>query len=422
MTKAGLDFDVVIVGAGPSGSVAAALLCAKGYRVHIVEKQHFPRFSIGESLLPQCMEFLEEANLLSAVNSAAERLAFQFKAGAAFARGDNYTDFNFAHKFSPGHASTFQVQRAGFDHLLAIEAEKQGAGIAWGHEIIAIDIAGDYPTLDAKDEQGNPYSISAAFVLDASGFGRILPRLLKLDRPSRFPPRTSLFTHIEDNFDAVEFDRDKIRIVIHCEHQDVWFWVIPFANGRSSLGVVAKQKFYDGMSEDLTKCLRDIIAGDPSLNHLLRNAVYDTPVRKITGYSADVSSLHGKGFALLGNAGEFLDPVFSSGVTIAMKSASMAANLVDKQLRGNEVDWENEFSKPLRAGVNTFRVFVEAWYDGRLQDIIFASNQSDGVRQMICSILAGYAWDLNNPYVKKSAQRINTLADICRQQNQRSAM
>jgi len=147
----------------------------------------------------------------------------------------------------------------------------------------------------------------------------------------------------------------------------------------------------------------------------LRHSEFDTPVRKITGYSADVSSLSGKGFALLGNAGEFLDPVFSSGVTIAMKSASMAAKLLDKQLQGNSVDWEKEYSDPLRFGVNTFRTFVEAWYDGRFQDIIFAPNQSNSIREMICSVLAGYAWDANNPYVKNSERRINTLANICRQ-------
>ena len=415
MNIASSNFDVVIIGAGPSGSVAAALLCAKGYTVKIIEKQHFPRFSIGESLLPQCMEFLEQANMLSAVNNAAAELGFQFKNGAAFVRGDSYSDFNFAHKFTPGYSNTFQVQRAGFDHLLAIEAEKQGANITWGHEITAINLNGDRPVLDAKDEQGNTYQVSAAFVLDASGFGRILPRLLSLDRPSAFPPRTSLFTHIKDNFVAEEFDREKIRVVIHSQHRDVWFWVIPFSNGRCSLGVVAKQDFFQGMNEDLTLALQNIIAQEPGLKHLLRHSEFDTPVRKITGYSADVSSLSGKGFALLGNAGEFLDPVFSSGVTIAMKSASMAAKLLDKQLQGNSVDWEKEYSDPLRFGVNTFRTFVEAWYDGRFQDIIFAPNQSNSIREMICSVLAGYAWDANNPYVKNSERRINTLANICRQ-------
>lgn len=416
MSQAELDCDVAIIGAGPAGAVAAGLLCQKGYTVNIIEKQYFPRFSIGESLLPQCMAFLEQADMLPAVEQAASQHNFQFKNGAAFARGENYSAFNFAEKFSPGHATTFQVVRADFDHILAKEAEKQGAKINWGHEVTEINVNGAHPVVSAKNPEGFTYQLSSRFILDASGFGRILPRLLDLDRPSTFPSRTSLFTHIEDNFEAGEFDREKIRVVIHSNHKDVWFWLIPFANGRCSLGVVAQEEFYQNLSEDPEEALKSIINNEPNIKKLLRKAKFDTPVRKITGYSADVSSLYGNGFALLGNAGEFLDPVFSSGVTIAMKSASLAANLLDKQFKGETVDWENDYSEPLRFGVNTFRTFVEAWYDGRFQDIIFSSNQSDSIREMICSILAGYAWDTNNPYVKKSERRINALAEICRQQ------
>jgi len=414
MNKPVVDFDVVIIGAGPAGSVAGAILVNKGYRVHILERQHFPRFSIGESLLPQCMEFLEEANMLAAVQASADELNFQFKNGAEFARGQEHTEFDFRQKFSQGWGTTYQVQRAGFDHLLAQQAEQQGVSIAWGHEITGADMAGEYPVLSAKTEEGEAYKLSAQFVLDASGFGRVLPRLLKLDRPSSFPSRSSLFTHIEDNIPSEEFTRDKIRVTIHPEYKDVWYWLIPFSGGRASLGVVARSEFFEGKSEDLSERLQGIISQDPTLKKLLRNAKFDTPVRQISGYASDVSSLWGKGFALLGNAGEFLDPVFSSGVTIAMKSASLACSVLDTQFRGNDVDWENDYSVPLRKGIDTFRVFVDAWYDGRFQDIIFAKKQSPEIREMICSILAGYAWDTANPYVKDSERRMNTLAELCK--------
>ncbi|GAB1267573.1 NAD(P)/FAD-dependent oxidoreductase [Aurantivibrio infirmus] len=414
MNKPVVDFDVVIIGAGPAGSVAGTILVNKGYRVHIVERQHFPRFSIGESLLPQCMTFLEEANMLAAVQASADELGFQYKNGAEFVRGAAKTEFDFRQKFSQGWGTTYQVQRAGFDHLLSQQAEQQGVSIAWGHEITGADMDGDYPILSAKTEAGEAYQLSAQFVLDASGFGRILPKLLQLDRPSNFPSRSSLFTHVEDNIPADQFIRDKIRITIHPEHKDVWFWLIPFSSGRSSLGVVARSEFFEDKSEDLSERLQLIISQDPTLKKLLSNAKFDTPVRQISGYASDVSSLWGKGFALLGNAGEFLDPVFSSGVTIAMKSASLASAALDKQFRGDEVDWENEYSVPLRKGVDTFRVFVDAWYDGRFQDIIFAEKQSPEIREMICSILAGYAWDTTNPYVKDSERRMNTLAELCK--------
>ncbi len=408
------DIDVLIVGAGPSGSVAGALLVQKGYRVHIVEKQHFPRFSIGESLLPQCMAFLEEANMLDAVVSSADQLGFQFKNGAAFVRDETYTDFNFSEKFSEGPSTTYQVQRAAFDHLLAQDAEAKGVTIAWGHEITSINIEGEKPVLGARDEDGKEYELQCRYVLDASGFGRILPRLLDLNRPSEFPVRSSLFTHIQDNIAPDEFDREKIRVTIHPDHKDVWFWLIPFSGGRCSLGVVAKNDFFDAFPENSEERLLTIISQVPSLKKLLRNATFDTDVRQITGYSSDVTSLWGNNFALLGNAGEFLDPVFSSGVTIAMKSASMAAKLLDRQFQGEIIDWETEYGEPLRAGVDAFRVFVEAWYDGRFQDIIFAPKQSPQIREMICAILAGYAWDIKNPYVKDSERRMNTLAELCR--------
>jgi len=407
------NIDVVIIGAGPSGSVAGALLVQKGYRVHIVEKQHFPRFSIGESLLPQCMEFLEEANMIDALHSSADQLEFQFKNGAAFARGETYTDFNFAEKFSEGPTTTYQVRRADFDHLLAQESEKKGVTITWGHEITSINVDGERPVLGARDEDGKDYELQCRYVLDASGFGRVLPRLLDLNRPSKFPVRSSLFTHVEDNMVPEEFDREKILITIHPDHKDVWFWLIPFSDGRSSFGVVAKNEFFDSLPKDSEERLQTIIAQVPSLKKILRNAKFDTPVRQITGYSSDVTSLWGNNFALLGNAGEFLDPVFSSGVTIAMKSASMVSSLLDRKFKGETIDWEKEYGEPLRAGVDTFRVFVEAWYDGRFQDIIFAPKPTIKIREMICSILAGYAWDIKNPYVKDSERRMNALAEVC---------
>lgn len=406
--------DIVIVGAGPSGSVVAALLNAKGYRVKIIERQRFPRFTIGESLLPQCMEFLEEANLLQAVHDNAGKYNFQFKNGAAFARGDESSEFDFRQKFSPGWGTTYQVQRAYFDQVLAEEAERQGADIIWGHTLVNIEFDGTDSTLTIEDEDGQPYTMKTRFLLDASGFGRVLPRLLDLDRPSNFPVRRAVFSHVEDRIPEGAFDREKILITVHHQHTDVWFWLIPFSHGRCSFGVVARQEFYDNFSTEPDQRLREILATDPRLAKLLENAVFDTPAREIGGYASNVTTLWGPGFALLGNAGEFLDPVFSSGVTIAMKSASLAAGLVDRQLRGESVDWEAEYAQPLRAGVNTFRAFVEAWYDGRFQDIVFATNSSAEVRAMISSILAGYAWDTNNPYVKDSEHRINVLSELCR--------
>lgn len=400
--------EVLIVGAGPSGSVAAALLRQQGRQVLVIEREQFPRFSIGESLLPQSMEYLEQAGMLRAVVEA----GFQFKNGAAFMQGDRYTDFDFRDKHSDGWGTTYQVQRADFDHVLAKEAERAGAQIRYRHEVTAIDLEREKPLITVKDPDGKVYQIEAGFLLDASGFGRILPRLLKLETPSNFPVRGAIFTHIEDGI-TQGFDRNKILVTIHPQHTDVWFWTIPFAGGRCSLGVVAETSYLDNYKGSDTERLQAIVAEVPALQKILANAKWDTPARHIVGYSANVASLWGKGYALLGNAGEFLDPVFSSGVTIAVKSASMAAALLQRQFAGETIDWQKEYGEPLRAGVDTFRAFVESWYAGGFQRIIFHEGQQPEIRRMIAAILAGYAWDQKNPFVKETTRRLAALEALC---------
>ncbi len=406
--------DVLIIGAGPAGTVAGALLARAGRSVTVLERAKFPRFSIGESLLPQSMVFLEQAHMLQAVVEA----GYQYKNGAVFIRRGEQSTFDFRDKFSSGWGTTYQVVRADFDDLLAREAARMGARLLFEHEILSFQWD-TQATLQVRTPDGATTPFHARFVLDASGFGRVLPRLLDLERPSGFPLRRSIFTHVADRIDAPEHDRDKIVIAVHPRHHDVWYWLIPFKNGRSSVGVVARDEFFGARGADAAVVLKQLLQEESALCHLLRHAGFDTPVREIRGYAADVKRLWGPGFALLGNAGEFLDPVFSSGVTIAMKSAVLATNVLLRRFAGETVDWEADYERPLRKGVDTFRAFVEAWYDGRFQDIVFATNQQPRIRQLIASVLAGYAWDTDNPYVESPARRIAALAKSCRVQQPR---
>lgn len=401
---------VVVIGAGPSGAIAAAILRRKGHEVLVLERQLFPRFSIGESLLSHCLDFIEEAGMLEAVQAA----GFQVKHGAAFGWGERYTEFDFRDTFTPGKGSTYQVRRADFDKLLADQAQAQGVQIRYAEEIIQVDFSGEQPRLYVRRlKDGSQYQITCAFVLDASGYGRVLPRLLDLELPSAFPVRKAVFTHVRDCIDDPTFNREKILITTHPDMRDVWFWSIPFSDGYCSLGVVAKEDRYEGRPEDLQECLQAFVNEAPNLRRIFKNAVWDQPFRAMGGYSANVKSLHGKGFALLGNAAEFLDPVFSSGVTIGMRSSSMAAAVLDRQLRGETVDWETEFAIPLKRGVDTFRTYVEGWYDTSFQDVIYYENAQPEIRRMVCSILAGYAWDETNPYVADSRRRLTVLAELC---------
>jgi flavin-dependent dehydrogenase len=390
--------------------MAAALLAQKGYRVLVMEKMHFPRFSIGESLLAYAAQMLLDANMFDAVLSG----GFQFKNGAAFDWEDKHEEFNFADKVTPGLGFTFQVQRGKFDHILAKEAERFGATVRYGVTITGMT-PGPQPKVTCKTEGGETETYSPKFVLDASGFGRTLARMLDLEKPSAFQPRAARFAWVQDNITAGVFDRQKIRVGISPTNRDIWSWLIPFPDGKSSLGIVANtEQFarYTGTDEEK---YWGMISEEPSLRALLKDAHTVRPVGEIVGFAANVKTLHGPGFALLGNAAEFLDPVFSSGVTIALHSAKLAADLLDRTFKGETPNWQTEFQEPLMFGVETFRTFVTGWYDLSLQDVIFYPEKSWQIHKMICSVLAGYVWDPKNPYNgPQSARRLRALATMCK--------
>lgn len=405
-----MDADVLIIGAGPAGSVAAKMLNALGLRVIVLEKAQFPRFSIGESLLPHCMEFLEQADMLHPLLSE----GFQFKNGAAFSCAGRLTEFDFSQQFTQGWNSTYQVLRGRFDQLLADNAAAAGVSIHYRHGIVAADFSTQgHPRLTSIDGNGQQRDWSAKMVLDASGFGRVLPRLLALETPSSLAPRQAFATHIEDRITTTDYDRNKVLIAIHPRFHAIWYWLIPFSNGRCSVGVVVPPGYLDDRVGNPLEVLQTIIREEPRLKQLLQDSVFDTPVNRIDGYSADVTRLYGNDFALLGNAGEFLDPIFSSGITIALKSVALAVPLVERQLRSQTVNWRDDYERPLRRGIEVFRAYIDAWYAGDFQRIIFQPNQLASVKAMICSILAGFAWDDSNPMTQRPAKKIEAIVDRC---------
>ncbi len=403
------QYDVAIIGAGPAGAVAAKLLRDQGASVIILEGAQFPRFSIGESLLPNCLNILERAGLLRPVIEA----GFQFKNGATFERSDETRHIDFRVKYDQGWGTAYQVQRSVFDKILADNAEKAGVEIHYGRKVVKADLKEGDCKLTHTGNDGCENVTSSRFVLDASGFGRVLPKLLDLETPSNLPNRTVLFTHMKDRIEPGEFDRDKILITIHPERKGIWYWTIPFSDGTSSIGVVYSEEEVGDFGETDLDLFHNLLQ-ETRLASLLKNADQIRPLGKMQGYSCNVSSLHGPGFALLGNAAEFLDPVFSSGVTIALKSAELAVPQVVNALNGKQTDWENAFAKPLKRGVDVFRVFVESWYETGLQDIVLRHpNEDTDLNRMMVSILSGYAWSEDSPLVQNPSRVLRVLEKMC---------
>jgi len=411
--------DVVIIGAGPAGSVAAALLAKHGRRVEVVERQHFPRFSIGESLLPQSMAFLEEADLLSHVEAS----GFQLKDGAAFHWNGVDTAIYFPDKSTPGPGTTYQVRRDQFDLALANGAAAKGVHIAFGEEVVAFESDARGAAVTVRNEQDITRRIEARFALDASGFGRVLSRLLNLEVPSKFPPRRAVFCHVRDHITEPTFDRDKILISINPLNPEIWYWHIPLADGLSSVGAVGPTDVIDTAGSTDHERLWNLVAQVPYQDLVLRNSEVVRPAGTIGGYACSVKSLVGPSYALLGNAAEFLDPVFSSGVTIALKSATLATALVERTLRGEAVDWDKDFVRELYVGIETFRACVEAWYSGRLQRIIFSkpAELNDATR-MLTAVLAGYAWDRQNAIVREPKRFLRLLDELSASEAARSSV
>jgi flavin-dependent dehydrogenase len=408
-----VETDVLIIGAGPAGSSAAALLQREGFKLLVVEKQQFPRFVIGESMLPSSMSWLKEAGLLDAV----EKQMFMRKNGAVFLRGDETCNFDFSSQFTDGFKYTYQVPRADFDKALADAVAARGVEILYRHGVTAVNFEPTHATATVEKPDGTKFEVKAKFIMDCSGYGRVLPRLLDLESPSTFPNREALFTHVTGDLRPPEREEGKIWVCIH--PGGAWIWIIPFSNGKTSVGVVASPEFFSQYPGEPDAQLRAILLSDANAAKRLASMEFVFPAQRISGYACSVKQLFGDRYALVGNATEFLDPIFSSGVSLAFASANRASKVLTRQLRGETVDWQADYADYVMQGINTFRSYVSAWYDDKLPQIFFTPNRNPDIMRQICSVLAGYVWDKSNPYVAQPERALPLLAKIVGSQRQR---
>ncbi|WDF59850.1 MULTISPECIES: NAD(P)/FAD-dependent oxidoreductase [Flavobacterium] len=408
--------DVLVIGAGPSGCVSASYLHKNNVKVKVVEKQKFPRLVVGESLIPRVMDHFAEAELFEALDA----MNFEKKLGARFIRGEEICVFDFSKKFGEGWDWTWQVPRADFDNTMAQEVVRKGVDLEFETEVLEVSFEGKKSKTIVKDKDGNLKEIHANFIIDSSGYGRVLPRLLDLDTPSKLDPHSSIFTHVKD-INRPEGE-EGTQISFDILETEVWLWVIPFSNGNTSLGVVGPTDFINSLSEnkDNAEALKNAIQkSEYYIKRFAGTEFLFEPV-KLENYSRAVKRMYGDGFALTGNSSEFLDPVFSSGVAFATESGMLAAKLYLKESQGIAVDWEVEFTQYMKRGIAVFTTYVQEWYTGNLQTLFFHQPENPDVKEKICAVLAGYVWNEENSFVKKHDHVIANMAYLLNMQKEQS--
>jgi flavin-dependent dehydrogenase len=383
--------DVAVIGGGPAGSTAAALLARRGYRVIALEKAHHPRFHIGESLLPMNLPVFERLGVLDKV-----RALGVFKPGADFEAENElgYNTYAFARAIgnSPPHA--YQVWRQDFDKMLYEHARECGADAREGHEVVNVEQRGARETrLDVHTDDGRRYSLQASYVVDASGRDALLSTKRKLRRKNSQHQSAAIFGHYRGAERRAGEDAGNISIYSF-EHG--WMWMIPLPDGVMSVGAVCRPDYLKQRKGRTVEFLRDTLKRSPALwRRVAKAELIGNEVRVTGNYSYDSTQMGGSGWVLIGDAFAFLDPVFSSGVYLAMSGAEQAVNVVDTALRepAAEMALLRKLEKRQRAGMDRFSFFIYRFNGPVLQQMFRHPRNSWQLEQSVISMLAGDLFD-----------------------------
>ncbi|KQZ80291.1 hydroxylase [Rhodanobacter sp. Root561] len=400
---------MVVIGGGPGGSTAATLLARKGYKVIALEKAHHPRFHIGESLLPMNLPVFERLGVLDKV-----RAMGVFKPGADF-EADNergYNTYAFARAIgqSPPHA--YQVWRQDFDKMLYDHARESGADAREGHEVVQVEQRGARESwLDVKTDQGGSYAIQARYVVDASGRDALLSSKKKLRRKNDQHQSAAIFGHFRGAETRAGEDAGNISIY---SFGYGWMWMIPLPDGVMSAGAVCRPEYLKQRKGRSVDFLLDTLKLSPALWARLQHAeLVDNEVRVTGNYSYDSTCMGGPGWILVGDAFAFLDPVFSSGVYLAMSGAEQAAEVVDQALRepSRELSLLRKLEKRQRAGMARFSFFIYRFNGPVMQQMFRQPRNTWQLEQGVISMLAGDLFD--TPKVLWRLQLFKLVYAIC---------
>jgi flavin-dependent dehydrogenase len=376
--------DVVVIGGGPAGSTIAALLAERGWDVAVLERDRHPRFHIGESLLPHNNRLFERLGVLDEIREVGI-----VKNGAVFNSPAHATPrtFYFADAIDPSAPSAFQVHRADLDLILLRNAARKGAAVFEETLAVEVKLSGAGAQVASRGP-GGERRWRARFLVDASGRDTVLANMFRVKRANRKHASAALYAHFEGVQRRPGIDSGNIEIYWF-DHG--WFWVIPLKRGATSVGAVCWPYYLKTRRGSLEQFLEETVALCPALVDRLRDARRFTPVTATGNYSYQSVRSHGPNCLMIGDSFAFVDPVFSSGVYLAMASAFAGAETVDACLRDPAAAPRavRAYERHVRRGLSLFSWFIYRVTTPVMRDLLLQPRDFLGVVRGVVSLLAG---------------------------------
>lgn len=382
--------DVLVIGGGPAGSTAAALLAQNGWHVVLLEKDRHPRFHIGESLLPNNLPLFERLG----VKQDVEKIGV-VKPGAQFVSdtdGRSET-FYFNEAINTTNPYAYQVRRAEFDHLLLRNCVAKGAEVHEQTRVTQVEFRpGDNAVVTARNMAGADYSWETRYVVDASGRNTFLANAFGIKARNPQHNSAAVFGHFAGAERLPGIDEGNISLYWF-DHG--WFWMIPLKDDAMSVGAVCWPYYMKSRKTGVEEFLMDTIALCPGVAQRLQHAKLISPATATGNYSYQAQYASGERFILVGDAFAFVDPVFSSGVLLAMNSAFLGAEVVHDCLANKRVSKRRlrKYDRSLRRGVKTFSWFIYRVTTPAMRHMFMNPGNPFGSKEGLITLLAGDIFD-----------------------------